>query len=458
METITMLHQKQHNQHIAQNIKELWNNYDADNDSNYIPNFSNYPSKIKDNTIKNRRLIMYEILENKLNTLYENESQIMEMKKTQMTTKSMQNKYYFTQKFRDIVINGLEVNCRMITTNQGQTNQSYNLTRIGGITFKGKFKDLIEKLMEKCKTEITTKYGEKINEIKSAVMYMSYHSSAPFSKCKWDCNAIERTIRKKPYYNNFFKNQATNVTDIGEKNNIYINNESNSLCYYDRQILGQSLIPFVYDDNDDDDEESSNNIISSANDENTFIFDDMFMVQNTIAGISIYPIRAEPNFFDTVDRNACTALISFSLFYIGVTNGCMNLYLKCQPDRITYCTNVSSVRDIPKVSNYLIQQMYSNPQIIDILENRHKMIISTCIKNEISKLKEEKVEIEEVVAKRRKYNDDDDDNDENEDNNKQDYSMNINFDREEEDNDDDEDEDEDDDDDDNINKVLDTML
>ena len=367
---------------ISQLMKDISN--DSDDDNYTIPKLMNYPMEIKDNSVKKRRLGIIKYLKQELNNLYKKNERILIKKLNQKT--SIQNKYAFTGKYRKILIKGLEVNCRMITTNMNQnaspsssTITSYNLSRIANIIFKGDFQNIIDELMEKCKEELQSKFSEDVNEIKSAAMYIPQHNE---STCGWKhnmCFNIDKNIKKLKSYKSFFNNSNN---DISNNSHDFFFDDFKPLCFYVRQLIGQELIPYVEDNNDDDDTHDDDNdecYISFK--ENEYIFDNLFFDKKELLGIKKIEINHTPNFLDTVNREDCTALISFSLDYIGVTNGRMNLYLKSLNDCPIYCTNVSSSNKLSNASNYLEEVLYNNKNVVEILEKKYKKKIPKCVKN-----------------------------------------------------------------------------
>ena len=398
--------------YLAEMIKNLWKkNDDDDNNTTTKHKLSKFPLSLQPYIMKNRRLRIENELKEKLNNLYNEGHPILEMKRSLYNLNSMQSKYAFTDEFSKTIIKGVEVNCRMVTTNlvnnqsgpgvginssssSSFSSSSYNLMRIGNITFKGNFKTVIDELMEKCKKELQEKFHHKITEIKSAAMYVPEHNG---NLCGWDCVKLEKNIKKNSEYSKFFNSlAATEENDYRHK----------PLCYYKRQLIGQEIVPFA-DINDDDDENKDNNnneeLISCK--QNEFIFDHLFFDKNELCGIKKHPIRYTPNFLNTVDRDECSALLSFSLDYIGVTSDRMNLYLKPLPgDNPIYCTNVSSSNNFYTASKFLNEQLFTNINVVNILKNEYKIKIPKYIEDYHDKQKDAVVEEEE----------DDDDDDEKE--------------------------------------------
>ena len=215
--------------------------------------------------------------------------------------------------------------------------------------FKGELKSIIDELLEKCKKELTETYRQKITEIKMAAMYIPEHND---NLCGWECVRLEKNIQKTPEYSSFF--------NLEENNNSNYNTRNKPLCYYKRQLIGQEIIPFVDDDDADDDGNNNGegNLISCK--QNEHVFDNLFFMKNELCGIKKHKIRFTPNFLNTVDRDECSALLGFTLDYVGVTTDRMNLYLKpLSGDNPIYCTNVSSSKDLPKASKYLEEELFT---------------------------------------------------------------------------------------------------
>ena len=287
---------------MADILKNLWknNNNNNDEDDHYynVNNLSNFPLTIKDYKFKNRRIQMENELKKKLHSLYSEGKDILEIKRTPSNSNSMQIKYAFTDDYSKIILKGVEVNCRMITSNmvsQGgggcggggyasSSSSSYDLSRIGNIVFKGELKSIIDELLEKSKKELTETYRQKITEIKTAAMYIPEHND---NLCGWECVRLEKNIPKTPEYSSFF-----NL----EENNSNYNTRNKPLCYHKRQLIGQEIIPFVDDDDDNNDNDNGEgNFISCK--QNEHVFDNLFSMKNELCGIKKHHIRFTPNFF-----------------------------------------------------------------------------------------------------------------------------------------------------------------
>ena len=190
--------------YLAESINNLWkrnnndnNNDDDDNNKFNVNILSNVPLDYRKYKLKNRCIEMEKILKDTLQEFYNKGEDILNIKRPIPNSKSIQTKYSFTDKFSKIILKAVEVNCRMITTNmanQGGSISSYNLSRIGNITFKGEMKLIIDELMEKCKRELEEKFCHKITTIRNAAMYIPEHKD---QTCGWRCVKLEENIKKK---------------------------------------------------------------------------------------------------------------------------------------------------------------------------------------------------------------------------------------------------------------------
>ena len=269
---------------LANKIVEMW----IDNDDDELK-LLDYPKNLKDYKNKTRRHFIEQNFNSKLGKLYKKNIRILNLKPKMMTSNSLQNKYNFTDEFKKIIIKGIEVNCRMITTNilsSGSSSSlssssfSYNLTRIANITFKGNMHNIINNLLEKCKIELQKIYCESVNEIKSIAMYVPLHND---SLCCWPCSQIEANIKKRDKYKVFFKSSNNNNNNNNNNDNNYysiFDHSNKPLCYNTRQIIGQEIIPYV-DNNDDDNDDNNNNDNDNDNsddDDNDeeYVFDNLF--------------------------------------------------------------------------------------------------------------------------------------------------------------------------------------
>ena len=123
--------------------------------------------------------------------------------------------------------------------------------------------------------------------------------------------------------------------------------------------------------NSDCEDENEYDLLMCSNRE--YLFDNFFMsASGELMGINKCEISYdESNFLDIVDRDACTAIISFYLHQIGVTKSGLNLYLKI--DSPIYCTDVMRQNEIKNASDYLENLIYSKTEIQDILIKTHKL-------------------------------------------------------------------------------------
>ena len=357
-----------------------------DNDDTANLELYSYPKKCKVDykkyLLKKRRIQLSESLDRVLNELYDSNYRILEMSKSSSTT-NVQVKYTFTKQFKDILIKGLEVNCRMITSDSFSSSSnttSYKLSRIGNITFKGRFKDIFDKLMTKCKEEIAYKYANDNQSlsIRSAAMYVPDHNDV---SCYWPCQNIEDFMKNDS--KNFFNSESINDYSGGGGGGGFGGGFSSSIeritCFSNRQIIGQEILPFIYDEEDDDDDDDNDNDDDDDDDEddekddiipnkqNNFLFDNLFFKANDdeLLGIKREYINYKPNFLSVVDTDDCTALISFTLHSIGQSSSGLNLYLKPIKNCPIYCTNIESVKKLPNAKSYLEELVYKSRNVQD---------------------------------------------------------------------------------------------
>ena len=353
--------------------------------------------------LKTRRNILSNTLEKCFAKLYASKNcKILDMSKVPIA-KSGQIRYTFTKKFSDMVIKGVEVNCRMITTVMNSANYSFNLSRIGNITFKGKFKKIFDELMINCKNEIE-KFDDQAYTIRSAAMYIRPHNE---NLCKWPCDEIEK----------FMKNECNflNSDNSNENNDNQFFDNKTCICFSSRQLIGQEIIPFIYDD-DDNNEEEDNNECNDEDDllptKHNFLLDNLFFDSNDgeLCGIKREHVKYKPNFLNTVDSDDCTALISFTLQSVGKNAGGLNLYLKPVKNFPIYCTNIDSVNKLPNAKQYLEEIMYNdNNSILQNLREDIKKRMSKHIFNKDEPIaKKIKKEEEEEEEEEKENNDEDD--------------------------------------------------
>ena len=110
----------QYDKYLAKHINDLWpeeknKSDDADDDGDEYLNLLSFPPNIKKNLLKRRRIQLIETLEKQFNGLYDKNCKILQLKKS--TSTARQERYHFSDSFNKILIKGVEVNCRIVTTN-----------------------------------------------------------------------------------------------------------------------------------------------------------------------------------------------------------------------------------------------------------------------------------------------------------------------------------------------------
>ena len=301
-----------------------------------------HPPQTNFETIETKRKNTNKRVATKFDKLYNKGIQILTPKPS--SNLSHQIRYNFTEEFSKTNFNLIEVTCRLIS--QVETKDSFNLARIGCITFKGKLKAIIDKLLEQCKQELNTKHNQNVIGSYLSATYIGEHK---FGSCQWPCNKIQDIMKKK--YEKYFSNHSS------EK----------PVCFKKRQIIGQYLVPYIG--------KTNNNNIDDDDENETFIFDGMFVDgDGNLAGIKKDKIYYNDVYFlDIIDMDACTALMSFSLSHVGITSNHITIYLQNNGKHGIYCTNAMCASDIPNASDYLEQQCYSNISLQKYLETNHKI-------------------------------------------------------------------------------------
>ena len=307
-----------------------------------------YPKRIEDFRIATKRLERVREIKKKLNKLYEENKRILYLKKSSGGGKKVQNqeRFVFRPEFQAIFYTGVEVSCRMISGSL----DNYNIFRIGDIRFKGEMKEIMDTLLEKCKEEITTKFEMPITCIFSTAIYPYKHQ---ILNCPLPCKEITRSCynRHKHIFQSLIKKDKE---DDG--------NNLEDICYFKRQLVGQNVIPYVAAELDS----------TPDGDDTLYVFDNMFLNKELrLEGIPPKNVRNDDkNFLDTVDSFSCNALISFSLSYIGVNNGGMNLYLDPKGN-VIYCTKANNQNEIPQhASQYLEELCFSNDKLKNLLKTK----------------------------------------------------------------------------------------
>lgn len=339
-----------------------------------------YPKEIEKFKIRNQREGRLASAKEKLDKLYDENKRILFHKKANKPQN--QEKYVFSQEFQKIFFKGIEVSCRMITStiNNNTNRTEYNLSRVADIKFKGDVQNMIDKLLEKCKEELETKHDTKVINIHSTAIYVRNHS---LLNCPLPCNIIKRKCynRHKHIY------QAVEKKRERERDE----NKSDEICFGNRQLLGQSLIPYLAEESSTNEEDIMNN--------NVYVFDNMFLDQNCrLKGIERLHIREDgPNFLDTVDNLSCNALISFNLSSIGVTQSGMNLYLDTSIYPI-YCTKANNQNEITEhASQYLEDLCFSKDKLKTLIKDKKGI--------DLFAIEEDFIDIDEPKTKRLKIED-----------------------------------------------------
>ena len=319
-------------QKYTRELCEYLNLFEKNNKPNGY-DMRDFPKNIEKNRIGLRRELQNDILQKTLSKLYEN-TKILK-KRNESGGHKPQEKYHFTNEFKNIFFRGVEVSARMITQNNISDKLGYFTSRVGDIRFKGKMKEIMDDLLERCSKELD------VTKINSTAMYAKTHKK--FGVCNWECEkmACDR-------HQNIFDGDKSQTT----------------ICYYYRQHVGQEVIPFIDKKSDRQVEES---IITK---DTNYVFDNMFLTRDCqLDGIKRMQIDPkEQNFLDAVSQEPCNALISFHLAYVGVTSGGMNLYLD-PGQQITYCTASVCDRNIKSATEYLENYVYSNKWLALQLKN-----------------------------------------------------------------------------------------
>ena len=253
--------------------------------------------------------------------------------------------------------------CGIFNNTNNNTNTTINFSRIGAICFKSKaMKDVIDLFMNKCMRELNERFGTNANDVNQPAMYIENHIP---HKCKWKCDEILKyALPNHGHLNN------------GEKL------ASSRLCFSNRQFLGQQcLYPYVQVRNETPDESESQDEEGEKennNDEN-LLFDNLFWKNNKIQGVDKLPIPyAAPNLLHTISERGfptpVTALMNFSIDYIGIVNGGLSLYLKQSNACPIYFTDLTYTHDINSASEYLEEILYSNQAVRNILVKNGKRV------------------------------------------------------------------------------------
>ena len=305
-----------------------------------------HPPHLNSRRIRDKRFKVTAQFKRKLEALYKKDTKILQRRPSVLNSNNNQPKYDFTKEFKAPILNFVEVTCRIITNDFG--GKGYNLSRIGTIMFKGEMRDIISDLQERCQKELNEKYVETVVGAYPSAAYVREHKCIC---CPWQCREIQ--LAAKHEYPDYFKEY----------------HHQNPICFHKRQLLGQGLVPYiaepVEENNDDGDDDNESEV---------FIFDNMFEDRDgDLAGIKKDVINYDPNFLTIVDRDACTALMTVSLDYVGISGNNLTIYFSCNNSKVIYCTNSLRCNDIQSASDYLDQTCYTNKKLQNHLEQHHKI-------------------------------------------------------------------------------------
>ena len=303
-----------------------------------------HPPDLNSRRIRDKRFKVTAQFKQKLEELYKKDTKILQRRPSLVNSNNNQPKYDFTKEFKAPVLNFVEVTCRIITNDFG--GKGYNLSRIGTIMFKGEMREIISDLQERCRKELNEKHFETVVGAYPSAAYVREHKVIC---CPWRCGEIHDAVKDE--YPEYFKEYC----------------HQHPICFHKRQLLGQGLVPYIArpeEENDDDDNECE-----------VFIFDNMFEDKSgDLAGIKKDAINYhDPNFLTIVDRDACTALMTVSLDYVGISGNNLSIYFSCNNSKVIYCTNSLRCNDIQSASDYLDQTCYTNKKLQNHLEQHHKI-------------------------------------------------------------------------------------
>ena len=245
-----------------------------------------------------------------------------------------QTKYAFSEKYKMITFKGVEINCRMITTQAskafGGEEDKYNISRIGDIRFKSKtMQDIFTTIADRVREEVNLYNPNAIVKIHNCAIYARDHAYG--NNCYINCPRISKTLKTMDTYKDYF---SCNVDQTIE----------NKACYSQRQVIGEQFIPYI-DKSDKTDSMDG------------LIFDNMYVNPNgNLYGEARNRLLDEKrerslNFFDTVSREPATAFLTFRLDYVGVAQQGMTIYLA--PHSVIYCTTLSSSLAMDSASEFL---------------------------------------------------------------------------------------------------------
>lgn len=291
-----------------------------------------------------------------------------------------------------IVFRGVEVCCRLIyyyNNGNGENTKgeiSCNLSRISNIKFKGELQDVIHGFLKRCYKQMKELVAEIKDDlpIKDHVMYFDMHNISK-NTCKWPCEKIHE----------YTKNNCATAKN-------YFNTTKNEIvCYSKRQVIGQAFYPYVYKETEKDvengqqlfSEEDYNEEeeLAFMNYEEDFKCDNYFVFDKFLIDASkkmkIHPLNMpvlgifkqsvsidEANILSNIGQDVCSALMSFQLDKIGITNNAINLYLTNKGAKIPIlCTTAKCSSEIPSAKDYLMKLCMSNESIQSRLIDEKKI-------------------------------------------------------------------------------------
>ena len=327
-------------------VRERKDDDDVYDVSNFY--FLSHPEKINKNSLKLRRQIVTRTLKERLQELYDKEEENIFI--AQMTSsKNHQDKFILNPYFKAIHVAGVEVNCSMVSSNENK----YNVSKVNRIQFKGEMANIMTEFQNRCKREIESTFKRTVNDIFQPAAYAKEHNEIA---CKWPCEQILQACAGK----------FSHLLDSMDSK------ERSKICFYNRQVIGQGIIPYIARPNETDDDQDQDEGIMNCVNTSSFVFDNMFMDNKCdIMGIDQPVVNLTgTNFLDTEGRERCSALMSFNLSHVGITsNGGMTLYLNTGHTKM-YCTMAHSDSDITSCSEYLENEALHDKDIQSIIKTR----------------------------------------------------------------------------------------
>lgn len=303
--------------------------------------FLSHPERINPFRVKDRRKAVIQRVKEALQKCYDKKKPMF---RDDVGRSSYQERFFFSPSFRDIYVCGLEVECYMISSSGVKDQQrSYNVSRISHIQFKGEMADIMMDLHDRCKEEIQTRFRKVVGEVFEPAAYPPEHKKGI---CKWPCERMEEASYKR--FSQFFDYKP--------------DEKSKKVCFSHRQVIGYDIMPYIVRSDEDDE---------ATVDNTTYVFDNMFINKGELLGLEI-PVEdiKRTNFLDTVDRERCSAIISFKLSHVGVGDkGGMTIYLTMSNSK-TYCALSYSDRNITSCSEYLENQALYDKGMQGIIKTR----------------------------------------------------------------------------------------